>query len=57
MGVILTSQSGETSDTLSALRKAKEYNLKTVAITNVSDKFHGKEDDAIITLCGEEVVI
>lgn len=58
MGVILTSQSGETSDTLSALRKAKEYNLKTVAITNVSDSSMAKEaDDAIITLCGEEVAI
>lgn len=58
MGVILTSQSGETSDTLSALRKAKEYNLKTVAITNVKDSSMAKEaDDSIITLCGEELAI
>ena len=58
MGVILTSQSGETSDTLSALRKAKKYNLKTVAITNVTDSSMAKEaDEAIITLCEEEVAI
>ncbi len=57
-GVILTSQSGETSDTLSALRRAKEYNLQTLAITNVADSSMAKEaDDAIITRCGEEVAI
>lgn len=58
VGVILTSQSGETSDTLSALKKAKEYNIKTVSITNVKDSSMAKEaDDAIITLCEEEVAI
>ncbi len=58
VGVILTSQSGETSDTLEALRKAKEYNIMTVAITNVADSSMVKEaTDSVITLCGEELAI
>lgn len=58
MGMIVTSQSGETSDTLSALRKAKEYGLKTVSITNMSESSMAKEaDESIITLCGEEKAI
>lgn len=58
VGVILTSQSGETSDTLKALRKAKEHNIKTVAITNEENSSMVKEaSDAIITRCGEEVAI
>jgi glucosamine--fructose-6-phosphate aminotransferase (isomerizing) len=57
-GIIVTSQSGETSDTLEALKKAKEYGLKTVAITNTSDSSMVNEaDEAIITLCGEEKAI
>ncbi|MGN1321710.1 MAG: SIS domain-containing protein [Methanosphaera sp.] len=58
VGVILTSQSGETSDTLSALRKAKENNIKTVAITNEKDSSMAKEaDEAVITLGGTELAI
>ena len=58
VGVILTSQSGETSDTTSALEKAKEYNLYTLAITNMADSSMAKEaDDAVITRCGEEHAI
>lgn len=58
MGVILTSQSGETSDTLAALRKAKEYGLTTLSITNLQDSSMAKEaDDAIITRCEEEHAI
>ncbi|WP_455644977.1 SIS domain-containing protein [Methanosphaera sp.] len=58
VGVILTSQSGETSDTLAALRKAKKYNIKTVSITNIEDSSMAKEaDEAIITRCGEELAI
>ncbi|OED30535.1 SIS domain-containing protein [Methanosphaera sp. WGK6] len=58
VGVILTSQSGETSDTLAALRKAKKYNIKTVSITNIEDSSMAKEaDDTIITRCGEELAI
>jgi glucosamine--fructose-6-phosphate aminotransferase (isomerizing) len=33
-GVLLTSQSGETADTLAALRKSQTQNLYTVSITN-----------------------
>lgn len=58
MGVILTSQSGETSDTLTALRKAKEYGIKTVSITNNSDSSMANEaDESVITLCDEEKAI
>lgn len=58
IGVILTSQSGETSDTLAALRKAKEYNLTTVSITNVEDSSMAKEaDESVITRCGDEHAI
>ena len=58
VGVILTSQSGETSDTLSALRKAKENKIKTVAITNEKDSSMAKEaDEAVITLGGTELAI
>ncbi|MBE6485489.1 MAG: SIS domain-containing protein [Methanosphaera stadtmanae] len=58
MGLIVTSQSGETSDTLEALRKAKKYGIKTVSITNMSDSSMAKEaDESIITQCGEEKAI
>ncbi len=57
-GLIVTSQSGETSDTLEALRKAKEFGLKTVSITNMPESSMAKEaDEAIITLCEEEKAI
>lgn len=58
MGVIVTSQSGETADTLAALRKAKEYNLMTVSITNMQDSSMANEaDESVITRCGEEHAI
>ncbi|HII08992.1 MAG TPA: SIS domain-containing protein [Methanosphaera sp.] len=58
MGVILTSQSGETSDTLTALRKAKEHGIKTVSITNNSESTMAKEaDESVVTLCEEEKAI
>lgn len=58
MGMIVTSQSGETSDTLSALRKAKEHGIKTVSITNMPESSMAKEaDESIITLCEEEHAI
>lgn len=58
MGLIVTSQSGETSDTLEALRKAKKYGIKTVSITNMPESSMAKEaDESIITQCGEELAI
>lgn len=38
--IICISQSGETADTIAALKKAKEYGCKTIAISNVIRKFH-----------------
>ena len=58
MGLIVTSQSGETSDTLEALRKAKKHGIKTVSITNMPESSMAKEaDESIITRCGEEKAI
>jgi glucosamine--fructose-6-phosphate aminotransferase (isomerizing) len=58
VGLIVTSQSGETADTLAALRKAKEYNITTVSITNNAESSMAKEaDHSVVTLCGEEHAI
>lgn len=57
-GVLLTSQSGETSDTVAALRKAKENGLYTVSITNEEDSTMMHEsDDAVLTRCNRETAI
>ncbi|BAW31632.1 MAG TPA: SIS domain-containing protein [Methanothermobacter sp.] len=56
--VILTSQSGETADTLAALRKAKKNNLKTITITNEAASTMARESDEIIlTYCQHEDAI
>lgn len=55
---IFTSQSGSTSDTLSALRKANEYDIKTVSISNEPESPMVKEADMpIITQGGTETAI
>ncbi len=57
-GVILTSQSGETADTLAALRKAQENGMYTVSIVNEGKSTMMKEsDDAVLTRCGTETAI
>jgi glutamine---fructose-6-phosphate transaminase (isomerizing) len=57
-GVILTSQSGETADTLAALRKAQKKGLYTVSITNEGDSsMMNESDDAVLTLCQRENAI
>jgi glutamine---fructose-6-phosphate transaminase (isomerizing) len=57
-GVILTSQSGETADTLAALRKAKDKGLYTVSITNEGESSMMTEsDDAVLTHCQRENAI
>ncbi len=57
-GVILTSQSGETADTLAALRRGKEQGFHTVAITNESESTMKMEaDDTVLTRCGKETAI
>lgn len=49
------SQSGETADTLKALRKAKAYGAETVAVTNVENSSICFEtENVIITRAGEE---
>jgi glucosamine--fructose-6-phosphate aminotransferase (isomerizing) len=51
----VTSQSGETADTVAALRKARENGIYTVSITNEPESKMMKEsDDAVLTRCGRE---
>lgn len=55
---IVVSQSGETADTLSALRLAKQKGLKVVAITNcVGSTVSREADDVIYTLAGPEIAV
>ncbi|MGB9979867.1 SIS domain-containing protein [Methanobacterium sp.] len=57
-GALLTSQSGETADTVSALRRAQQKDIYTVAITNESQCTMIKEaDDTVITRGGRESAI
>ncbi len=56
--VIAISQSGETSDTLAAVKYAKQSNIKTLAITNVKDSSLAREcDDVIYTFAGPEIAV
>ena len=50
---ILTSQSGETSDTLSALRRANEFNITTISISNEPESSMTKEAKIPIVTRGE----
>ncbi len=53
---IFISQSGETADTLAALRLAKEKKSKTVAICNVVGSSISREADYVLyTHCGPEI--
>lgn len=56
--VILLSQSGETADTLAALRHAKAKGIHTLAIVNVMDSSVAREaDEVIYTLAGPEIAV
>lgn len=56
--VVLISQSGETADTLAALRLAKEQRVKTLAIVNVVGSSIAREADSVIyTLAGPEISV
>jgi glucosamine--fructose-6-phosphate aminotransferase (isomerizing) len=56
--VLVVSQSGETADTLAALRKAALAGHKTLAITNVADSTMAREATASMsTLAGRERAI
>jgi len=53
---IFISQSGETADTLAALRLAKEKKSKTIAICNVVGSSISREaDNVLYTHCGPEI--
>ena len=56
--VILISQSGETADTLEALRKAKENKMDTLGIINVLSSSIARESDKVIyCLAGCEIAV
>ena len=56
--VILVSQSGETADTLAALREAKKRKARTLAICNVLGSSIAREsDDVIYTHAGPEIAV
>ncbi|RJE85223.1 glutamine--fructose-6-phosphate transaminase (isomerizing) [Paenibacillus sp. 1011MAR3C5] len=56
--VIVVSQSGETADTLAALREARSNGARVLAITNVVGSSVAREaDDVIITWAGPEIAV
>lgn len=56
--VIVISQSGETADTLAALRLAKQKGIRTLAIVNVVGSSIAREaDDVIYTWAGPEIAV
>jgi glucosamine--fructose-6-phosphate aminotransferase (isomerizing) len=56
--VIVVSQSGETADTLAALREAKRCGATVLAITNVVGSSVAREaDDCIVTWAGPEIAV
>ena len=56
--VILISQSGETADTIAAMRKAKEHNIDTLAIVNVKTSTIARESDSQIFIeAGPEIAV
>lgn len=56
--VIVVSQSGETADSLAALRLAKEKGIKTLGIVNVVGSSIAREaDNVFYTLAGPEIAV
>lgn len=56
--VVVISQSGETADTLAALRESKRMGARVVAITNVVGSSVAREaDDVIYTWAGPEIAV
>lgn len=56
--VVVISQSGETADTLAALREAKKQGARVVAVTNVVGSSVSREaDDVIYTWAGPEIAV
>lgn len=55
---IFASQSGETHDTINALKKAKKFNIKTISISNEKNSsISNASDYQIVTRCGTEIGI
>lgn len=56
--VIVVSQSGETADTLAALKESKRKGARVIAVTNVVDSSIAREaDDVIYTWAGPEIAV
>ena len=56
--VVIVSQSGETADSLAALREAKSAGVKTLAIVNVVGSSIAREaDNVFYTLAGPEIAV
>ncbi len=56
--VIIISQSGETADSLAALREAKKQGIKTLGIINVVGSSIAREADHVLyTLAGPEIAV
>ncbi|MGG1313040.1 MULTISPECIES: glutamine--fructose-6-phosphate transaminase (isomerizing) [Cohnella] len=56
--VIVVSQSGETADTLAALREAKRQGAHVIAVTNVVGSTAAREaDDVLFTWAGPEISV
>ena len=56
--VIVISQSGETADSLAALRESKEKGVRTIAIVNVVGSSIAREADSVFyTLAGPEIAV
>lgn len=56
--VVVITQSGETADTLAALREAKARGRRVLAITNVVGSSAAREaDDVIVTWAGPEIAV
>lgn len=56
--VIVVSQSGETADSLAALREAKARGIRTLAIVNVMGSSIAREADHVLyTLAGPEIAV
>lgn len=56
--VIVISQSGETADSLAALREAKEKGIKTLGIVNVVGSSIAREADTVFyTMAGPEIAV
>ncbi|HEY0658202.1 MAG TPA: glutamine--fructose-6-phosphate transaminase (isomerizing), partial [Pyrinomonadaceae bacterium] len=54
--LVVISQSGETADTIAAMREAKKYGCKTLAVCNVQGSMiHREADGTILTHAGPEI--